>query len=96
MVFNPSKEVLWSPDKLRLGVVGKPSDWLIASHVDYEDVLRIMNIELIDIPIERMTSLGEVDPGMKGAETIYEHSKNWWSNTTCRVSRCAVLTCFPR
>ena len=75
MVFNPSKEVLWSPDKLRLGVVGKPSDWLIASHVDYEDVLRMMNIELIDIPIERMTSLGEVDPGMKGAETIYERLK---------------------
>lgn len=75
MVFSPSDKVLWSPDKLRLGVVGKPSDWLIASNVDYEDVLRTMNIELIDIPIERMISLGEVDPGMKGAEAIYERLK---------------------
>ena len=59
----------------RLGVVGFPSDWLISSHVDYEMVLRTMNIELVDIPIEEMTSLGEVDPGMKGAEAIYERLK---------------------
>ena len=75
MVFSPSSHILHQDQKLRLGVVGKPSDWLIASHVDYEDVLRTMNIELVDIPIERMTSLGEVDPGMKGAEAIYERLK---------------------
>ena len=34
-----------------------------------------MNIEMVDIPIDRMTSLGEVDPGMKGAEAIYERLK---------------------
>ena len=34
-----------------------------------------MNCELIDIPIEEMTSLGEVDPGMKGAEAIYARLK---------------------
>ena len=54
MVFSPSKSVLWSPEKLRLGVVGKPSDWLIASTVNYRDVLEQMNIELIDIPIEQI------------------------------------------
>ena len=75
MVFSPSKSVLWSPEKLRLGVVGKPSDWLIASTVNYRDVLEQMNIELIDIPIEQVQSLGEVDPGMKGAEAIYERLK---------------------
>lgn len=75
VTFTPSHEVLFHPDKLRLGVVGKPSDWLIASSVDYADVLRKMNIELVDIPITRMTSLGEVDPGMKGAEAIYERLK---------------------
>ena len=36
-------------DNCNLGVIGKPSDWLIASLVDYEEVKRIFNINLIDI-----------------------------------------------
>lgn len=75
LTFTPSHEVLYQPQKLRLGVVGKPSDWLIASTVNYADVLELMNIEIVDIPIEQVTSLGEVDPGMKGAEAIYHRLK---------------------
>ena len=75
MVFEPSSHILHNDQRLRLGVVGKPSDWLIASHVNYADVLERMNIELIDIPISEMTCLGEVDPGMKGAEAVYERLK---------------------
>lgn len=75
MVFEPSSHILHNDQRLRLGVVGKPSDWLIASHVNYADVLERMNIELVDIPISEMTCLGEVDPGMKGAEAIYERLK---------------------
>ena len=75
MVFRPSNDILFHEKPLRLGVVGKPSDWLIASHVNYADVLERMNIELVDIPISEMTCLGEVDPGMKGAEAIYERLK---------------------
>ena len=75
MVFKPSQAILFQDSPLRLGVVGKPSDWLIASNVDYAQVLRTMNCELVDIPIERMTSLGEVDPGMAGAEAIYRRLK---------------------
>ena len=75
LTFTPSHEVLYQPQKLRLGVVGKPSDWLIASTVNYADVLELMNIEIVDIPIEKVTSLGEVDPGMKGAEAIYHRLK---------------------
>ena len=75
LVRTPSEALLKSDQPLRLGVVGFPSDWLIASRVDYEMVLRRMNIELVDIPIEEMTSLGVVDPGMKGAEAIYERLK---------------------
>ena len=74
-VFKPSEKVLYEPQRLRLGVVGKPSDWLIASQVDYKDVLERMNIEIVDIPIEEMTSLGEVDPGMEGAVAVYERLK---------------------
>jgi len=75
MVFQPSRDILYQDRPLRLGVVGKPSDWLIASTVDYARVLETMNCEIVDIPIERMTSLGEVDGGMKGAEAIYERLK---------------------
>jgi len=71
----PSEAVLKNDKPLRLGVVGFPSDWLISSGVDYQQVLEKMNCELVDVPIEEMTSLGEVDPGMKGAEAIYERLK---------------------
>ena len=71
----PSDSILGNDQKLRLGVVGFPSDWLISSGVDYRQVLDKMNCELVDIPIEEMTSLGEVDPGMKGAEAIYARLK---------------------
>ena len=71
----PLEKVLANSKKLRLGVVGKPSDWLIASQVNYKEVLAKMNCELIDIPFEELSSLGEVDPGMPGAEAIYDRLK---------------------
>ena len=71
----PLAKVLKNEKRLRLGVVGQPSDWLIASKVDYKAVLEQMNCELVDIPFEEISSLGEVDPGMKGAEAIYERLK---------------------
>jgi L-fucose isomerase-like protein len=72
---TPLAKVLKGDKKQRMGVIGKPSDWLIASQVDYKQVMKEMNIELVDIPIEEVSSLGEVDPGMKGAEAIYERLK---------------------
>lgn len=36
-------------DGMNLGVIGKPSDWLIASIVDYEKVKKVFNVNLIDI-----------------------------------------------
>jgi len=75
ITIKPSAKVLKSDKKLRLGVVGFPSDWLVSSGVDYKQALEQMNCELVDIPIEKMTSLGEVDPGMKGAEAIHKRLK---------------------
>lgn len=75
LVVVPSEAVLRNEKKLRLGVVGKPSDWLISSDVDYAEVLKRMNCELVDIDIAELSSLGVVDPGMKGAEAIYERLK---------------------
>ena len=72
----PLDKVLHSEKKMRLGVVGKSSDWLIASSVNYKEVLEKMNTELVDIPFEELSSLGEVDPGMKGAEAIHERLRS--------------------
>ena len=73
---TPLEKVLHNDKRVRLGVVGKPSDWLIASQVDYKEVLEKMNCELVDIPFEELSSLGEVDPGMKGAEAIHERLRS--------------------
>ncbi len=72
---TPLEKVLKNENKQRLGVVGKSSDWLIASQVDYAEVLKKMNCELVDIPFEELSSIGVVDPGMKGAEAIYDRLK---------------------
>jgi L-fucose isomerase-like protein len=72
---TPLAKVLKGEKKQRMGVIGRPSDWLIASQVDYQQVAKEMNVELVDIPIEEVSSLGEVDPGMKGAEAIYDRLK---------------------
>ena len=40
--------------KERLGVIGKPSDWLIASQVDYNEASKLHNIDLIDIDIDKV------------------------------------------
>lgn len=60
---------------LRLGVVGEPSDWLIASKVDDAYIYEQTGIRMVHIPIEEVTSLGEVDGGMAGAEQIYQRLK---------------------
>ena len=38
----------------RLGVIGKPSDWLISSEADYQQVKERLGIELIDIPMQEL------------------------------------------
>jgi len=39
---------------MRLGVVGKPSDWLIASDVDYGQIKDALGITLVDIGIDEL------------------------------------------
>ncbi len=41
----------------RYGVIGKPSDWLISSDVDYAQAAEILGAELLDINIEELISL---------------------------------------
>lgn len=49
-------------DDINLGVIGKPSDWLIASIVDYEKVKKIFNVNLIDITSKELKL--EIDKGV--------------------------------
>ena len=39
---------------VRLGIIGKPSDWLISSHADKGRVKERLGIELIDIPMQEL------------------------------------------
>lgn len=39
---------------MKLGVIGKPSDWLISSDVDYDKVKASLGVELVDIPIQEL------------------------------------------
>lgn len=39
---------------MRLGVLGKPSDWLIASVPNKEAIQRIFGIDLVDIPLQEL------------------------------------------
>ncbi len=56
---------------VRLGVIGKPSDWLISSEVNYNRALDVFNIELIDINdkevIEEINKINE-----KGLSNSYD------------------------
>jgi len=44
---------------IKLGVIGKPSDWLIASEVDYKKVKDTLGISLIDIEMDELVK--EID-----------------------------------
>ena len=40
----------------RLGIIGKPSDWLISSDVDPSVAREILGLELIDVPMEELVA----------------------------------------
>ena len=50
-INNRIKELL-NADKL--GVIGAPSDWLIASNVNYKNAFEKFNVNLIDIPVSKV------------------------------------------
>ena len=58
-------EVFYSTNKIkhaRLGVIGVPSDWLIASQVDYEEAKKLFDVDLIDIPSSELKE--EIEKGL--------------------------------
>ena len=64
----------------RFGVIGRPSDWLISSGVDYAKAKERLNAEMIDIPMDELLGrlkMQEVDMrSFKGSEAIYDALKD--------------------
>lgn len=59
----------------RLGVIGFPSDWLIASGCDREAVHDRLGIDVVDIPMERL---------MKACEAVGDADVSEWEKVPCR------------
>lgn len=62
-VFHAIELARQNLKKTRLGVIGKPSDWLIASCSDYSLVKNRLGIELMDIPMSELDELFESTRG---------------------------------
>jgi len=61
---------------IRLGVVGKPSDWLIASSVDYEQCKAVFNIELVDIKMQELIdTYNEISLGKYKSDLVLDFDK---------------------
>lgn len=62
----------------RLGVIGKPSDWLIASKVDYKEVKEKFFIDIVDIPYEEFIDEinKEILPDIKIYDELLEKVHN--------------------
>lgn len=53
-IIDRVKSLAKGEAKYRLGVIGKPSDWLIASNVNYDSAKRLHGIDLVDISIDEI------------------------------------------
>lgn len=66
--FNNRKELY------RYGVIGKPSDWLIASQVDYDNALNRLDVKLIDIDINEVIELYNKDDN-KYSNSLFKYDE---------------------
>ena len=53
-IIDRVKSIAKGEAKYRLGVIGKPSDWLIASTVNYDSAKRLHGIDLVDVSIDEI------------------------------------------
>lgn len=58
-------------DGLRLGVVGKPSDWLIASEIDRAACKAKLGVEIVDIPMEELLEANKTAPALENEWTRF-------------------------
>jgi len=67
---------------MRLGIIGRPSDWLISSHADNQAVKDKLGIDLVDIPMQTLQDVIATYPtppqaqqATMGADNIYQALK---------------------
>lgn len=60
-IKNIKEEIVTKKEYVRLGVIGKPSDWLISSIPDYEEIKKTFGIELVDISLDEVISFYNID-----------------------------------
>ncbi len=65
----------------RLGVIGKPSNWLISSNVNYNVVKENFGAELIDVPMEELLKRVEI---VKDYEEVVEELKSGSFTSNCK------------
>lgn len=71
----------------RLGVIGKPSDWLISSVPDYAEVKKRLGITLVDIPIEEAERLAAETSVSKSDCKGYPEFKDGELQKACAITK---------
>ena len=71
------KEALDSFKNENLGVIGKPSDWLIASNVDYKKIKEKLGLTLVDISSEEL--IQEIDKDEYDLD-LFKKYESYWAN----------------
>jgi L-fucose isomerase-like protein len=74
--YSRYSEILEKIKNSRLGIIGKPSTWLIASTVEPEKVVQEWGIEMVDIPIEQLTKRLAAEADKKSITAIGEFQTN--------------------
>ena len=75
-----------------IGIIGKPSDWLISSTWDADILLDKLGLSLVDIPMEDLISaIGRPLDGLRGAEQIYNAIKQIVDE---RALKALTIRCF--
>jgi L-fucose isomerase-like protein len=60
----------------KLGIIGKSSDWLVASNPDPQLLLDVLNIEIVNIEFDEIANWTELPPN----PTFYNKFKHIWSS----------------
>ena len=75
-----------------IGIIGKPSDWLISSTWDADVLLDKLGLSLVDIPMDDLISaIGRPLDGLRGAEQIYNAIKQIVDE---RALKALTIRCF--
>ena len=65
---------------LRIGVIGKPSDWLIASELDQAACHEKLGVEVVEIPMSELLAANATAPAIENKWTQLLRAQNYDSN----------------